>query len=298
VRLVADHELVGRAAHVADVPGEPRVGLDRERVALRRLLTALDRIGEALAVALLAQVALELGDEQAPVREDQDAERARGLDEPGRGDRLAGRRRMTEAVAADRARIRLVARKLLEHVFLRRLVRFLVVLVGLDLLERRAVPVQRLFGLLGRRDELGEHAGERVDLVAPQLGPRGEPLRPVAEHALEAEHQAVANLPGGRRLTRPRVHLRERVVERAAASGPRCEYLLRVFLGVQERLACPGFRAERRGCEAALRRCRRMVGRLLHLRSTVQVLQPSMRSRSLKVPRASVATAKYTRARV
>ena len=68
---------------------KPRVGLDRERVRAQRLRAELDRVGEAVAVALGLQVALELRDEQTAVREDQDAEDARRLDEPGGGDRLA-----------------------------------------------------------------------------------------------------------------------------------------------------------------------------------------------------------------
>src|SRR5205085_12054360 len=83
--------------HVAREPG---VGLDRERVANGRRLPALDRVGEPVAVALGAQVALELGDEEAPVREDQDAERPRRVDEASGGDRLAGGGRVPEAVAA------------------------------------------------------------------------------------------------------------------------------------------------------------------------------------------------------
>ncbi len=87
------------------MPGEPGVGLDRDRVAAQRLLARLDEVGEPVAVALGRQVALELGDEQAAVGEDQDPERARGLDEARGGDRLARRGRVAEAVAADRARI-------------------------------------------------------------------------------------------------------------------------------------------------------------------------------------------------
>ena len=103
VRLVADHELVGLARDRVGVAGEPGVGLDRDRVLARRGLAALDRVDEAVAVALGRQVALELGDEQAAVGEDEDPERLCRLDEAGRGDRLAGRRRVAEAVAPHRA---------------------------------------------------------------------------------------------------------------------------------------------------------------------------------------------------
>ena len=100
VRLVADHELVRAARDLGRVAREPGVGLDRDRVVAQRLHAGVDRVGEAVGVALGREVARELGDEQAPVGEDQDAEVSRRLDEPGRGDRLAGRRRVAEAVAA------------------------------------------------------------------------------------------------------------------------------------------------------------------------------------------------------
>ena len=61
---------------------------------------------QAVAVALRRQLADELGDEQSPVREDEDAGRAGSLHEAGGRDRLPGRRRMTEAIAAYGARIR------------------------------------------------------------------------------------------------------------------------------------------------------------------------------------------------
>jgi hypothetical protein len=50
-------------------------------------------------------IARELRDEQAAVREDQDAERAGRLHEAGRGDGLAGGGRVAEAEAADGARV-------------------------------------------------------------------------------------------------------------------------------------------------------------------------------------------------
>jgi hypothetical protein len=89
VSLVRDHEVVRLRVQVAPVAREPGVGLDRERVGLWGFLAAFDCIDDPVAVALGGQVAVELGDEQAAVGEDEDAERARGLDEPGGGDRLA-----------------------------------------------------------------------------------------------------------------------------------------------------------------------------------------------------------------
>ena len=55
---------------------------------------------DAVAVAAVAQLAVELVDEVAAVGEDQHAAGARGLDEPERGDRLAGAGRVLEPEAA------------------------------------------------------------------------------------------------------------------------------------------------------------------------------------------------------
>ena len=49
--------------------------------------------------------------------------------------------------------------------------------------------------LLDGGDQLGEHPGERIHLVAAKLGSGGEVRRLLGEHALEAEHQRVAHLP-------------------------------------------------------------------------------------------------------
>ena len=121
VGLVADHELVRAARDLGGMAREPGVRLDRDRVVPQRLHAGVDRVGEALGVALGREVARELGDEQAAMGEDQDAEVLGGLDEPGRGDRLAGRGRVAEAVAARGARIlalergRLVVEIVVDH---------------------------------------------------------------------------------------------------------------------------------------------------------------------------------------
>src|SRR5713101_2586355 len=88
------------------VPREPRVCLDSERAGVsERFLAALDGRGEPVAVTLVGEIALELRDEQAAVREDQHAQGARGFDEAGRRNRLARRGRMAEPVAPDRTRV-------------------------------------------------------------------------------------------------------------------------------------------------------------------------------------------------
>ena len=99
VGLVADHELVRTPGDVARVAGKPGVRLNRDRVVAERLHAAIDRVGEALGVALCCQITLELRDEQAAVGEDQDPEMPGGLDEPCRSDRLPRSGRVAEAVA-------------------------------------------------------------------------------------------------------------------------------------------------------------------------------------------------------
>src|SRR5262249_61459642 len=114
------------------------------------------------------------------VREDQAASGASAVDEVGGGDRLPGGGRMPEPVAADGAGI-LRSRQRLGQLLAGvrcelQLVVGLVVLVGL-LRVTVAVAVR---GLLVRRDELGQHAGERVDLVTAKLsaGPEVRRLPP------------------------------------------------------------------------------------------------------------------------
>ena len=171
--LVTDDELVRLARERVVVASEPRVRLDGERVAVsQRFLTALDSGSEAVAVTLVGEIALELRDEQAAVREDQDAEGARGFHEAGRRDRLARCGRMAEPVAADGTRVRARVVLVLLDLFvedvldgvLRRLI--LVFRFSTDDLGDRAVSVWLRF-LLVRRDQFGQHAGERVDLMAP-----------------------------------------------------------------------------------------------------------------------------------
>ena len=151
---------------------------------------------------------------------------------------------MTEAEAPDRARV--VARHDL-----------LDVLVGIDFLflgdgllldvllvlrafrELHDVPVAvAVLGfILVPGDELGEHPGERVDLVPAELGPGGEPRRPVGQHALEAEHERVVHLPLGRRGAPARVHLEERGIERPPACDAFGEHVCGVLAGMEEGLA-------------------------------------------------------------
>ncbi len=105
VGLVAQHDGVRVRVEVLVVLDEPRVRLDRHRRRLGDAPAAVDRGPQARAVPLLAQVALELVDEQPAMRQDQHAGRAAGIDEAGGGHGLARRGRMLEAVAPARAGI-------------------------------------------------------------------------------------------------------------------------------------------------------------------------------------------------
>ncbi len=102
-----------------------------------------------------------------------------------------------------------------------------------------AVAVRLLVVLLARGDELGEHPGERVDLVLAERRARRRARLRLGEDSLEAEHQPVAHLPlRGRRL-RAVVHLRECVVERATARGAFREHARGILAAPKERLARP-----------------------------------------------------------
>jgi len=191
--------------------------------------------------AFVGEVARELGDEQAAVGEDQHAERAGRLDEAGGRDRLARRGRMAESVAADRARIllRRQLRLLLGSLVLAADVVVLVFL--LDRLDVHLAVAVRVVVLLARGDQLGEHPGERVDLVLAERGARrGARLR-LGEDALEAKHQSVAHLPLRGWSFRATVHLGDRVVERAPARCAFGENALGILAVPEERLARPRF---------------------------------------------------------
>ena len=217
------------------------------------------------------------------MREDQDAELACCLDEAGRSDRLARRGRMAEPVAPDGSRVgaveALLELFLVDEAGVVVVVRLLVELGLGDGAVPAAVPaVAVLVGrALRRGDELGEHPGEGIHLMAAELGPCGGSREVLGEHALEPEHEAVADLPARRRLGETGLHLLERVVEGGAACGSRCERGGRVLVGVQERLAAPGCGAAR--CRSQVFRCVRQHGRgrrgFVHVRSTYCGAAPS-----------------------
>jgi hypothetical protein len=221
-------------------------------------------------------------------REDQDTEVACRLDESGRGDRLAGRGGMSEAVTPRCARIRArevpVGGLVLDVAGVDVLVCLVLGLDGRlgDGAVARAVPVPVSVAILlrralGGRDELREHSGERVGLMSAKLGSGCGVRRILREDALEAEHEPVAHLPAGRRLGEARVDLRECVVERVAPPRTRRERLQRVLPRMEERLAEPRLGAARRGSQVlgCVRRQRRDGRRLVHSGSTFRRAAPS-----------------------
>ena len=119
-----------------------------------------------------------------------------------------------------------------------------------------AVPVLVLRVALVGRDQLGEHPGERVDLVLAELGPGGGRRWLHREHALEPEQEPEAHLPARRGALRPAVDLGQRLVERRPASRAGGQRFTRILAGVKEGLSGPFRRAERVGIQT-IRRVRR-----------------------------------------
>ena len=207
--------------------------------------------------------------------EDQDAAGARGLDEPQRGDRLAGAGRVLEPEAlgrrwdprgARRAGRPRRARRLVLPVP-RLLVLAVLVVVAVDssrsvvLLagivsdasstgsgwrrrrrRRRAVAVALRLG-----QQRGQRARQRVDLVGREHGAVGEVGLLLGEQPLEPEQQRVLPAPLDRGLVRARVHLRQRSVERAAAGRPGGERVFERLALVDEALAREQLRPRNRG---------------------------------------------------
>ena len=216
-----------------------------------RLLAVQQRRGDALGVAAIAQLAVELVDQVAAVREDQHTTGASGLDEAQRRDGLARAGGVLEPEAPGGVgvlrRLGLLGVRVQLGVGpVQRL------LVGLDLLGlgllagnrsghqrhglRRgtvgAVAVGRALHLGGERDQ---RARKRVDLMARQLGAVGQPRLVLGQHALEPQQQRVLAPPGHRRLAGTLGQLRQRGVQRAAASRARFQRLGGLLSLVHER---------------------------------------------------------------
>ena len=217
--------------------------------------------------------------------EDQDPEVARRLDEPGRGDRLPGSSRVAEAVAARGARVLARERRLVGP--RRRSRRRRSRRPPRRARRRRSRPARPRARCRSRCrsppparwfDAISSVSmpGERVDLMPPQLGARGGRRRRRREHALEAEHEPVADAPADGRGATARLHLGERVVEGAAPRGAGRQRGSGILTGVEERLAVPGVCAERGGfqalCRLRRRWCRVEVGLVAYAQHAAAVL--------------------------
>jgi len=161
---------------------------------------------------------------------------------------------VSEAVAADGARI-LLGRQLGGELLVLDDAEVRVLLLGIGRLRVAVpVPVERLLVLaLVGRDQLGEHSGERVHLVATQLGAGREMRRLLRQDALEAEHEREAHLPLRRWLVPARLELGERLVERVPAGRSGREHLGRVLAVVEHGLSGPVSGASCR-CDEVVRR--------------------------------------------
>src|SRR5206468_7853424 len=98
----------------------------------------------------------------------------------------------------------------------------LVLVVVVDRQHRRGrnrVRADRVAVALCLRQQRGERAGERVDLVGVQQRPVGQVRLVLAEQALEAEQQREAAAPFRGGNLRARVDLLERSVERPATGA-------------------------------------------------------------------------------
>src|SRR6185503_8508609 len=90
---------------------------------------------------------------------------------------------------------------------------------------------------LSLREERGQRARERVDLMRVERRAVGEPRLVVAEYALEAEHERVAAAPVRRRHRGARVELGQGRVEGEPATRPRGQRVREVLALVDEPLA-------------------------------------------------------------
>ena len=241
-------------------------------------MPVVDRLGEAVGVPLGREVALELRDEQPAVGEDQDAEVPCGFDEPGGGDRLAGRGRVAEAVAPRGARVLAAEHRLVDLVVDDARVDVVVLVVEVRRRRRSTASAPLPFPFPFSSVSRWFDAISSVNMPASASTWWRRSSVPAAVAGVGAastrsrpEHEAVANAPPRRGRAATGVHFGDGVVERTAARGARRQRGGGVLTGVQERLAVPGLSAERGGFQA-LRRLRRRMCRvevgLVHMRST------------------------------
>ena len=257
VGLVADDDRVG-VGDVARVADEPLVGLDRDRAVRARLLAVLEqRRADALLVAAVVQLAVELVDEVAAVGEDQDAAGARGLDEAHArrpscrrrsrartrsGARRPGPRAARASCSASSSSSSASASQSTRLLVLGDLLVALELLLAGGQLLERGLPLPLPFAplplaVLGLGEQRDQRARQRVDLVGVERGAVGQVRLVLGEQALEPEHQRVLAAPLDRGLVA--AGRRSRRARRRARAGARCPGPARVgvLALVHERLA-------------------------------------------------------------
>jgi hypothetical protein len=85
------------------------------------------------------------------------------------------------------------------------------------------------------RDQLGEHPGKRIDLMAAELGSGEEMGSPVAQDTLEPEHEREVDLPLRGWRSPATLDLRDRSVEGATPCLSPCESNDRIFVRTEDR---------------------------------------------------------------
>jgi hypothetical protein len=250
VRLIADDHAVDVVLQLIGVLDEPGVGVDRQRRLGGGDVPGQHRPVDPGAVPLLAEIAGELVDQQPAVGEDQDAGRPGRLHKPGGGDRLAGRGRMFEAVAAPRPRVGLAGRPLalnrvgdVGHRDVVALGLNLVLVIGSVAVAiavgRRFLVLVVLLAALQVADQRRQLTGKRVDLMAAQRRSRCQLGLRIVQHPLQAQDQREVPAPVVARLGTAALHLLERSVECGAAGGARRQGYVGVFAFVEKRLPAP-----------------------------------------------------------
>ena len=186
----------------------------------RAVLVPEQRGRDALGVAAVAQLAVELVDEVAAVGEDQDAAGARGLDEAERGDRLAGAGGVLEPEALAGVRVLGLLGELRRRRRPSRLVpvlRLVGLVLVLELLlagDARRARARRSSSAIGAvavavavalrlGEQRGQRARQRVDLVGGEHGAVDQRRLVLAQQPLEAEQQRELPPPLDRRARRP-----------------------------------------------------------------------------------------------
>ncbi len=237
-------------------------------------MTVEHRAGDPVAIAAVAQLAMELVHQIAAVGEDQDAAGARRFDEAERRDRLARAGGVLEPEALGGVRVLgllvqlalrlvllvlpvlrllvlgalvLVLRALVVVLVLVEVAKIRVVLID-DRLERSALdagldvlghdPIgSRAVGALALGQQRGEGARQGIDLMGGEHRAVHQVRLLLGEQALQAQQQGELAPPGDRRRRVPGVDLRDSRVQRTPPRGPWRQGLLERLTVIDEAFA-------------------------------------------------------------